>query len=258
MIKTPRNLSVCRVLSHVSDARLCNGPWNMAVDEVLLESAAAAGPGALRFYGWSEPTLSLGCFQRYAERAAHAPSRSCALVRRITGGGAIVHDRELTYSLALPATHVLAANHQRLYQVVHTALVEALAQWRIRAALVPSGERTSGPRQAFLCFLRRAPGDVLVGPAKVAGSAQRRRSGAVLQHGSVLLAGSPAAPELPGIEDVAGQKIVPQELAEAWLVRLQAHLGMAWREDRPSENEQRAAEWLVRERYTAERWTQKR
>ena len=75
----------------------------MAVDETLLFDAAENGTATLRFYSWDEPTLSLGYFQRYADREQHTASRTCAVVRRQTGGGAILHDRELTYSLALPA-----------------------------------------------------------------------------------------------------------------------------------------------------------
>src|SRR5438445_617792 len=74
-----------------------DGPWNMAVDEALLEDAARSGRPTLRFYGWAEPTLSLGYFQPYAQRASHPPSSRCAVVRRPTGGGAILHDAELTY-----------------------------------------------------------------------------------------------------------------------------------------------------------------
>src|SRR5688500_20216584 len=84
------------------------GAWNMAVDEALLESAALENRCTLRFYRWSEPTLSLGYFQRYEDRRQHAASLSCACVRRASGGGAILHDHELTYSLAVPPTHPLA------------------------------------------------------------------------------------------------------------------------------------------------------
>ena len=78
------------------------GAWNMAVDETLGEIAAESGIATLRFYGWSRPTLSLGYFQNYDERLSHSASMNCAIVRRASGGGAILHDRELTYSLALP------------------------------------------------------------------------------------------------------------------------------------------------------------
>src|SRR5689334_22732481 len=76
---------------------LADGPTNMAVDETLLE-AAAAGTASLRFYGWSAATLSLGYFQRAADRLVALP-----WVRRPSGGGAIVHHLEVTYCLALPA-----------------------------------------------------------------------------------------------------------------------------------------------------------
>ena len=74
----------------------------MAVDEALLETAASLGVPTLRFYQWQEPTMSLGYFQEYADRLRHAASAGCPTVRRASGGGAIMHDRELTYSLAVP------------------------------------------------------------------------------------------------------------------------------------------------------------
>src|SRR4051812_36941289 len=88
----------CRVLFDPP----AEGAWNMAVDEALGEAAAETKIATLRFYGWSRPTLSLGYFQKHDERVAHVGSAGCELVRRASGGGAIVHDRELTYSLALP------------------------------------------------------------------------------------------------------------------------------------------------------------
>ena len=70
-----------------------DGSWNMACDEAMLMSTGRSGQRCLRFYGWSRPTLSLGYFQKQAAREGHAPSRGCDLVRRATGGGAILHDR---------------------------------------------------------------------------------------------------------------------------------------------------------------------
>ncbi len=88
------------------------GAWNMAVDEVLLDWSAQSGGYAWRFYRWDEPTLSLGYFQPYEDRQRHPPSRACPAVRRATGGGAILHDAELTYSLAVPAGSPLANRRQ--------------------------------------------------------------------------------------------------------------------------------------------------
>ena len=123
-----------------------SGAWNMAVDEVLLEAAAADGQCTLRFYRWEEPTLSLGYFQTYADRWQHEPSSHAAVVRRMSGGGAILHDAELTYSFAVPSHHPLANNRLGFYQAVHTALIEALAQWGIEAAMFAQGE--GGRRKA--------------------------------------------------------------------------------------------------------------
>ena len=111
------------------------GAWNMAVDETLLEAAAAEGQCTLRFYQWAEPTLSLGYFQPYADRDRHAASRRCAVVRRASGGGAILHDFDVTYSLAVHDRHPLAIDRLRTYQVVHRALIEVLSQWGIEASM---------------------------------------------------------------------------------------------------------------------------
>src|SRR5205814_9219218 len=92
------SIPVCRLLPYA----VADGPHNMAADEVLLESAAA-GIASLRFYGWSEATLSLGYFQ--PERLRHEDERLTGLpyVRRPSGGATLVHHHEVTYALALPA-----------------------------------------------------------------------------------------------------------------------------------------------------------
>jgi lipoate-protein ligase A len=203
----------------------------MAVDEALLLQAADDEVGTLRFYQWSEPTLSLGYFQPHADRRQHPASQQCAVVRRQTGGGAILHDRELTYSLALPAGHPLALKTQRLYRIVHEAFVLTLESRLATAGHSRSLEvremdsELSPSDEPFLCFLRRARGDVVlndarrhgpervsIGAVKILGSAQRRLRGAILQHGSLLLESSPAAPELPGLRDCTGLAISVDQL----------------------------------------------
>ena len=95
----------------------------MAVDEVLLDAAAVREQLSLRFYGWSEPTLSLGYFQRVADRKQHIASRECPLVRRLSGGGAILHDDELTYSFATPATFLGSAHARSHHGHLGTVVV---------------------------------------------------------------------------------------------------------------------------------------
>jgi lipoate-protein ligase A len=189
-----------------------DGAWNMAVDEALLDEAADAGIATMRWYRWSAPTLSLGYFQEYAEREDHGASRDSAVVRRLSGGGALLHDRELTYSMCLPAAHPLSRQSARLYGLAHAAIIEALGASGVTARLQGEGASQSiaggaesGAGEPFLCFARRTPDDIVApvsvgaGWAKIVGSAQRRRRGAVLQHGAILLDASPQAPELAGL-----------------------------------------------------------
>ncbi len=169
---------------------------SMALDEALLESAVRTDQevrptAALRIYQWARPTLSLGYFQRAAERDSHAPSRECDLVRRPSGGGAILHHHELTYALILPEQIAHRQPAEQWYFDVHDALIESIAQLTgVKAKLCENPAQLPASEQAFLCFQRRSTGDVLLGEHKIAGSAQRRRRGAILQHGSVLLARS--------------------------------------------------------------------
>jgi lipoate-protein ligase A len=230
----------------------------MAMDEVLLDWAAGTEQCGWRFYGWKEPTLSLGYFQPYEERFGHPASGACPVVRRASGGGAIVHHRELTYSLVVGAKHRLARRRQALYETIHATLIDTMAAWGIRAELCRPQDGPEPQRQPFLCFQRRSAGDVLVGSAKVAGSAQRRRGGAVLQHGSILLARSHAAPELDGLADLASAAITADRLFDVWRRTLAGALNLAWQSEPYSESELLQAEALARDKYETETWTRKR
>jgi lipoate-protein ligase A len=219
------------------------GSRNMAIDEALLQRAAAGGGPVLRFYSWQEPTLSLGYFQRYEERLGHAASTNCAIVRRATGGGAILHDRELTYSCVLPAGHPLAKRSLDLYYAIHHAIVAVLAEMGVAASLVECANNSAsaagcGARhreaEPFLCFERRTAGDVLLAGWKIAGSAQRRQRGAVLQHGSILFERSQFAPELPGIGDLANTRWEPDEFAERLRSAIAIRLGSGLAELAPN------------------------
>src|SRR5947209_7385013 len=93
-----------------------DGVHNMAADDVLLQTAAEQGIATLRFYGWTEATVSLGYFQPASARRQHAPLLQLPWVRRPSGGKALVHHHELTYALALPlasSSDWLARMHRR-------------------------------------------------------------------------------------------------------------------------------------------------
>lgn len=190
-------LPECRV---VVDGRPHSGAWNMAVDEFLLEAAVHHDRCSMRWYQWERPTVSLGYFQNLATIDAYSELAGLPVVRRLSGGGAIVHDRELTYACALPASHPLAREPRALYTRIHARIIEVLAEFGVPAEF--RGERDAGRDGQFLCFGRGDAFDVVMDGQKILGSAQRRRKGAVLQHGALVLSRSPHAPQFPGILDL--------------------------------------------------------
>lgn len=175
-----------------------------------------------------------------------------------TGGGAILHDREWTYSLTLPLAHPLAANTTHLYEAVHDALKATLAQSNIDVAVLDRSSGISADAQPFLCFERRAQGDVVYETTKICGSAQRRRRGAILQHGSLLLARSPHAPELPGLLELTGRKLEKEPLVERWTAQIAARLGIQLLPGKLSEPELDHVRTLTLEKYSGFGWTERR
>jgi lipoate-protein ligase A len=250
----PLATMLCRL---INDAP-ASGAWNMAADESLLVSAADKDLCTLRFYFWETPTLSLGYFQEYADRERHRPSIQCSCVRRASGGGAIMHDKEITYSFSVPPALGWAKKHLTLYEAFHAVLIETLAAYGFSAELCRPAGSQRDRAQPFLCFERRAPGDVLVGENKVAGSAQRRYCSAVIQHGSILLDQSPCAPELLGLNDLGGKKITADDLQKTWMIRLAERLGLDFQPGELSDSERHYAAQLVEEKYGADRWNRHR
>jgi lipoate-protein ligase A len=263
-ISAKQDTSVCQLVIDEPGS----GAWNMALDEALLETAAEESGLTLRFYRWEEPTLSLGYFQSYSDRQQHAASQGCPVVRRSSGGGAILHDQEWTYSLCVPAGHRLATSSQRLYDQVHRALVAVLTRLtegreqgeRDSGELALFPEKRSEPigEERWLCFERRSPGDVLLGDTKITGSAQRRRRGAVLQHGSLLLRRSESAPELPGLYELAGIEIEAQEFLSMWTAELERRLGLVIERKTIPKGVLQRARCLESDKYGCANWTQKR
>jgi lipoate-protein ligase A len=165
-----------------------DGPTNMARDEALLKCVGAGqSPPTLRLYRWAPPTISLGYFQPYAAyEALEPPAGRLPVVRRQTGGGAILHDQELTYAIVLPIGHRLAHGATKLYEVAHDAVIHALADAGMATWRGCRSDDSTPGRGPFFCFARRHCLDVLAGKEKLAGSAQRRTRRAVLQHGSIV------------------------------------------------------------------------
>lgn len=160
------------------------GDFNMAFDEALMRRAAS-GVAVFRVYGWSSPTLSLGRNQRARGlyNLAAAGAMGVGIVRRPTGGRALLHHREITYSAVLPARD--AADARAAYDFINGVLVAALRRLGIDVGLATRARALPpGPRP---CFDVPAEREIVHAGRKLVGSAQWRRGGALLQHGSILV-----------------------------------------------------------------------
>ncbi|MBQ18477.1 MAG: hypothetical protein CMJ65_15290 [Planctomycetaceae bacterium] len=202
-------MTCCRI---IESGESHPGSWNMACDEVLLESAIQTGRAAVRVYAWSCPTVSLGYFQDVASTENDPLLTNLDHVRRLSGGGAIVHHHEWTYSCVVPPACQSTQHPAELYRSIHQALIDLLPRDQEQSSAVLALRGSGDPgKQPALCFGRSAAEDVVLDSHKVLGSAQRRRRGAVLQHGSLILARSPHAPQFPGLADLLPSLVLPPD-----------------------------------------------
>lgn len=233
-----------------------DGALNMAIDDVLLDGLLSSFDFTLRLYGWRTPTVSLGYGQRWTDGFDRGAAGSAAvrLVRRRTGGRAVMHAHELTYAVVGPADRgVLAGGVQDTYRRISTGLLQGLADLGVEATL----ERSSGRRERTepgACFGSRARYELVASGGKLLGSAQRRTQRRVLQHGSLPLwppdaalwrclgpSGPPAAAASVGLRELVhpapGRRRLVHGLAEG----VAAELGLEARYADLSRREMRAA-----------------
>ena len=166
-----------------------SGPRNMAVDAALLQSVADGAPPVVRVYRWQPACLSFGRNQRArgAWDAGQLAARGWDVVRRPTGGLAVLHDAELTYAVVAPAGAL--GGPRRAYRILHEAIAGALNTLGVRAGLAGAGVVPSPDGAVPVCFASPVGGEVLAGGRKLVGSAQRCERRTILQHGSLLLSG---------------------------------------------------------------------
>ncbi len=186
----------------------------IARDVALLHDSAGA---TLRLYGWRPTGLSIGRFQD-AAAFAHV-DRPHELVRRPTGGGAIWHEADLTYSLTMDDDASVPA--EAYYDAIHDALVRALARCGVRAARTHAGGSHPGPRaiDATWCFARPCRGDIVAPDGrKLCGSAQRRLRvprPRLLQHGSIVMRASCVTPFCASVADQTEPTAIRDALCDA-------------------------------------------
>ena len=145
---------------------------NMAIDKaILVANSEGKVPPTVRFYGWMPRAISLGYFQSVAEEIDVKACKQLGVdyVRRITGGGAVFHDKELTYSIVIPESHpAVPKNILKSYGRICNALLHGLQHLGIQGTYAPIN-------------------DILVDGKKISGNAQTRKINTVLQHGTILL-----------------------------------------------------------------------
>jgi lipoate-protein ligase A len=170
--------------------------WNMAVDEALLVTAKDPGfAPTLRFYSWDRPSLSIGSFQKAQElNLARIESVGVPFVRRPTGGRAVLHDAELTYSIACPVpSRFFPSDLMGSYKTIGSCFIKGLRMLGLDVGLVPvsrNPESKKAPNLAGgspLCFSSPSWHEVLADGKKLVGSAQKRLPDAFLQQGSLLM-----------------------------------------------------------------------
>jgi lipoate-protein ligase A len=158
----------------------------MAVEMALMERARATGEAVFRVYTWRTPTLSFG--RNQTAHGWYDPARlqeaGVAAVRRPTGGRAILHHREITYSVTAPAPPSLSL--KGAYTRINALLLDALHRLGVPAAVASPDGRAARP-SAAPCFETPSAGEMTAGGRKLVGSAQWRDDGVLLQHGSILV-----------------------------------------------------------------------
>jgi lipoate-protein ligase A len=162
------------------------GAVNMARDEGLMDRARETGETVLSVYGWEAPTLSLGRNQAARNKydLAGIERRGIQVVRRPTGGRALLHHREVTYSVTAPAGQDEPLSES--YERINALLLAALSAMGVNATEAGSESRALPPGD-IPCFAEPAKGELSWNGDKLVGSAQVRENGALLQHGSILI-----------------------------------------------------------------------
>ena len=244
----------------------------MAVDEFLFRRAETAPETYLRFYQWDRPTASLGYSQEAAKvvNAAYCRGHGIGLVRRITGGKLVLHDREITYAVASSDAGIFSDTLRDSYRLISRALMEGL----VLMGLSPNLAEASPPayiRGTMPCFALPARDEIEIAGRKIIGSAQKRTGAAFLQHGSVplekdedLLAAvaGPAAASSP--QGASGMTSLSEALGRAvdfrWAVErfrrgFSNAFGVTFEPCVLSPEDTEAISALCRSRYATEAWT---
>lgn len=271
-----------RQTRRIRESDFSAGARNMAVDSAIAGAVGAGRqPATLRLYAWNPYCLSLGYGQRIRDVDTEALRiRGWGLVRRPTGGKAILHGDELTYSLCLPLDHPLASGDiVDSYRRISACLLRALERLGLSATAKAADASVHRERAGPVCFAQPSHYEILVDGLKLIGSAQLRRKGVMLQHGTIPIDGdvalvcealrfeSEAARDKQRartrqravtLSQALGRSPDWDEVADALEVGFAHALELACKPGALSAQEEAEAEALVRTQFGDPAWTGKR
>ena len=263
-----------RLLNHEP----ATGARNMAIDEAIGRAVAEGlSPPTLRFYAWDPPCVSLGRHQPLGDvDTDRCDALGYHIVRRPTGGRAILHTDELTYSVVAPPAHpIMAGRILDAYLRLAKGLLAGLQHLSVPAQEAPGANR-AGPDASAVCFEIPSAYEIVVNGKKLLGSAQSRRNGYVLQHGSLPLVGdltrlidclvfeseakreklrSSLIGRATTVETVLGRPVPFAEAAAALAAGFREVLGIELSPGELSETESAWTDELVRDKYAHPDWT---
>jgi lipoate-protein ligase A len=233
--------------------------FNMGLDEALFETSDS-GP-TLRLYRWDPSALSIGYFQPAAAFADLRRSHpNVPVVRRLTGGGAIFHARDWTFSLTGTERAIgLPSSIPESYRRIHEAVERGLAKLGLSVSLREERTALSDRRgKTPFCFARSHPLDLVLAGRKLAGSAQRRAGGRILHHGTIVVEPNPMVPEAAAIHPGPVSEEIYSEIARALADGFSETFSVTWERTEPRAEERDLALRLAEDRYGADAWLRRR
>jgi lipoate-protein ligase A len=249
--------------------------FNMAIDEAILEThLQGACPPTLRVYGWNPPALSLGYFQNLETEIeiTRCSELGVDVVRRLTGGRAVFHDDELTYSVVTSEECGFPRSLAESYGLLNGGLIAAYRMLGVEVCLEAHDEEPA----STACFASAGLADLTYQGRKLCGSAQYRKDQALLQHGSLPItfdgqaffsllkfptnaardkAQADFRRKAASLNEISGNKMDWQELKEALVEGFQTALGIGLHEEPLTPEELDLAQKLARKKYKAFGWS---
>ncbi|MDP2945343.1 MAG: lipoate--protein ligase family protein [Atribacterota bacterium] len=259
------------------------GFMNMAIDEaIMIAHREGLVPPTIRFYQWSPPAVSLGYFQDLQKEidVDVCQDMGIDIVRRPTGGKAVLHDKELTYSFIIRENHPLVNNSiLETYKKISGGMIRGLSYIGVTAELVPLREKFEIHHSDFksICFSVPSQYEVQVEGKKIVGSAQVRKREIVLQHGSLLIElekdklfsvfNFPSAQirerfktrfNATSLEEILKRKINFSELSEILPRGFEKEFGVSLLEGKLTEQEEKISKELLENKYLTYEWNYER